>query len=180
MNIILMGMKHCGKSTVGRRLASDLGLTFYDLDELILKRCGPDCGGPGIEDLFRERGAEEFYALEAEAYGAVCASPQAERGFVLATGGRTPFNPRLERALEQCGILIYINTPIATIVERIKAGGTSTLLQGADPESSLRALYNERHPGYLTRARLVVDGGGDAAAVAGRIKQALKELQRGG
>jgi shikimate kinase len=180
MNLILLGMKHCGKTTVGRRLATELRLPFFDLEELILESFAATGGGKtSIEELFRGRGADEFYRLEAEAYGKVCRQTSAP-GFVLAAGGRTPLNPLLEGALEQCGILVYINTPFTIIFDRIMAKGTSVLIRENDPEASLRQTYDERHPVYLARARLVVDGDGAADVVAGRIRSALKESINGG
>ncbi len=180
MNIILMGMKHCGKSTAGARLATELGLPFFDLDDLILARHEPaGGGGKTIENYFRKAGAEEFYRMEADSYDAFCGSASSPR-FVLAAGGRTPFNPLLERVLEQCGVLIYINTPFAIILKRIREKGKSTLWSGADPEPALREIYDERHPGYLRRAQVVVDGNGSEAVVVKRIKDGLEEYQRGG
>jgi shikimate kinase len=174
-NIILMGMKHCGKTTAGARLAAELDLPFYDLDDLILARQEAAGGGrTTIEEFFRSAGADEFYRAESDAYGSVCGA-DAPRGFVLAAGGRTPVNPLLEGALEQCGVLVYINTPFDVIYRRIMARGTSALIREDDPEGYLRKLYDERHSVYLRRARLVVDGDGDTAAVVACIRRGLKE-----
>jgi shikimate kinase len=178
MNIILMGMKHCGKTTVGRRLAASLQLPFYDLDEVI--RSGRGAGGTNaIEVLFKRKGPADFYRLEADAFFSVCGDSR-PNGLVLALGGRTPLNPWLGASLEQCGFLIYINTPFEIIRDRIMTEGKSALLGGGDPEATLREVYDERHPVYVRLARLVVDGAGAADAVADRIRQGIEELRDGG
>ncbi|MBN2351312.1 MAG: hypothetical protein JXD23_02000 [Spirochaetales bacterium] len=176
-----MGMKHCGKSTVGALLAKSLSLPFFDLDALLLAESEGGGGPPGgIEGIFRRRGPETFFRLEADAFGSICSSAP-PGGFVLALGGRAPLNPFLAGALEQCGVLVYINTPFATIRRRILARGTSVLLDGADPEKTLRSLYDERHPVYVRLARLVVDGSGSPEEIAGRIEAGLrKERTYGG
>lgn len=79
LNIALVGMPSCGKSTLGRLLAKQLGRPLVDLDEEIVK-----ADGRSIPDIFAAEGEEGFRAKEA----AQIARFGKEKGLVLSCGGR--------------------------------------------------------------------------------------------
>ena len=53
-----MGCKHCGKTTQGKKYASYIGADFYDLDEVIEKKCGMS-----VRDYFNKYGKEGFIEI---------------------------------------------------------------------------------------------------------------------
>ena len=61
-SIILCGIKHCGKSTQGKRLAAALGLDFYDTDDLIVEQTGMDARA-----IYKSQGKDAFMAAELKA-----------------------------------------------------------------------------------------------------------------
>mgnify|MGYP006302541969 CR=1 FL=1 len=67
--LLFMGMKHCGKTTLGRRLASEWGLPFFDLDDVIVALYRKESGIPkqdlSIRDVYRKTGKAGFQRLEA-------------------------------------------------------------------------------------------------------------------
>ncbi|RKX83074.1 MAG: hypothetical protein DRP70_15320, partial [Spirochaetes bacterium] len=66
MGIILLGgIKHCGKTTLGRLAAEELGWRFYDLDNLILKEAGGMW--KTVREVWQDMGKEEFQLLEEDA-----------------------------------------------------------------------------------------------------------------
>lgn len=82
MLIFLLGMMGCGKTTLGRQLAQQLGCPFVDLDEYIVRR-----EHKTIASIFEEQGEEAFRQKERAALEAVVQEyPQA----VVATGGGAP------------------------------------------------------------------------------------------
>lgn len=61
-SIILCGIKHCGKSTQGKRIAAALGLDFYDTDDLIFEQTGMDA-----RTIYKSQGKEAFMQAELRA-----------------------------------------------------------------------------------------------------------------
>ena len=88
-----------GKSTIGKRLARDLGMDFLDSDHVIEKRTGVD-----IPLIFEIEGEAGFRARER----AVIEELTARRGVVLATGGGAILDPANRRALAARGTVIYL------------------------------------------------------------------------
>src|SRR5574344_2860197 len=79
--VILCGMKHCGKSTHGRRIAALFGCPFFDTDDEIAKNTGKNA-----RQIYTESGEDAFKAAEAEACRKI-AGYASEHVCVIATGG---------------------------------------------------------------------------------------------
>ena len=77
-NLVLIGLPGCGKTTVGQRLAAELGLGFVDCDAEIEKQAGKT-----IPEIFSRGGEETFRELESEALFTLLNTP----GKVVSTGG---------------------------------------------------------------------------------------------
>ena len=103
LNIALVGMPSCGKSTLGRLLAKQLGRPLVDLDEEIVK-----ADGRSIPDLFAAEGEEGFRAKEA----AQIARFGKEKGLVLSCGGGAVKRAENVRALRQNGVVLFIDRPV--------------------------------------------------------------------
>ena len=78
MNVVLIGMPDCGKTTVGRELARLTGRPLVDLDEKVAR-----AAGRSIKIIFREESEREFCRLECEA----AAKAGRESGRIIVTGG---------------------------------------------------------------------------------------------
>jgi shikimate kinase len=112
MNIILTGLPGSGKSTMGKLLASRLNLPFYDLDVVISEQTGQT-----IPELYSERGEEYFRQIERTCLLAII---REKNGYVLASGGGTPcFSDNLQE-MKARARLIFLNTPVDTIIERLQ------------------------------------------------------------
>jgi len=182
MNVILIGMKHCGKTSAGTGLARLWAVPFFDLDDLVADRYEQAYGSrPSIEEIFKQEGVSLFHHFEAHAFRRFTEDiPQRNNRYVLALGGRTPLNPLLGDSLTRAGLVVYLNTSFPVIRERIMRRGTSGLLKGPDPEKELRETYEVRHPVYLSTAQLVVDGDGDLTEVITRLADRIKEYEHVG
>ncbi|MDP7384827.1 MAG: shikimate kinase, partial [Nitrospinota bacterium] len=110
VNLILVGPKACGKSTVGRIAARSLGAPFRDSDEVLedvhRERTGER---KTFREIFRERGEECFRDLEREALERCLRDGDGDR--VVALGGGTPVRLAGDASLEGSGFIVYLDLP---------------------------------------------------------------------
>ncbi len=143
-------MPGCGKSTVGRHLARQLGWRFVDSDHEIEGRIG----GP-IRTFFEQQGEAAFRDVEAQVIAEQCASPNT----VLATGGGAVLRAGNREHLQHHGVVIYLRSSPEEIYRRLRHDSHRPLLQVDDPLRRLRELYRERDPLYRQTARFVIETG---------------------
>jgi len=138
-SLVLVGMMGAGKSSVGRRLATRLGIPFADADAEIEK-----AAGMSIPDIFASRGEPDFRAGEARVIVRLLDSgPQ-----VLATGGGAFMNPDTRAAIKAKGVSIWLNADFEVLMRRIKRRQDRPLLHTDDPAITLQQLIDARYPTY--------------------------------
>ena len=155
-NIILIGMPGCGKSTLGKRLATDLGRPFVDADEALI-----NAAGRAIPEIFKSEGEVGFRARESDILATLCR----EKGRVIATGGGCVTVAQNYKSLHQNGRIVFLDTP----PEGLAVEGRPLSLTRS-PE----ALYRERLPLYRKFADVTVPITRDVEENLKRIKEALK------
>ncbi|MFQ5655926.1 MAG: shikimate kinase [Candidatus Methylomirabilales bacterium] len=138
-NIILTGMMGTGKTTVGRYIAENLQVPFYDLDELIEEK-----SGLSIPTIFRERGETLFRTLERE----VVSDVSEQKGCIIATGGGTIADPENLRRLSSHGEVICLTAEPERISERVEGMDHRPLLWHADRLDRIREVMQIRAPIY--------------------------------
>ena len=139
-------MAGCGKSTIGGVLSSQLGISFVDTDLLIEEKFKLS-----LEQLKKEKGYEFVRQAEEEEILGLN-----ENIKVISTGGSAVYSEKSMLHLNSFSKIIYINTPLETIVERIDAGQERGL---AVPDGlSISDIYHERRPLYEKFSEHVVDG----------------------
>ena len=136
--ISLAGFMGCGKSTVGRILASRLGVEFHDLDTLI-----EQSGGMTIPEIFASQGEEAFRQMEAQTLESFLKSA-AHRSAVLSLGGGTLTTERCRNLLQGRTLCIYLKASEDTLVRNLsdQADGRP-MLEGAHDEAALRARISK-------------------------------------
>lgn len=156
--IYLVGFMGSGKSTVGRRLAAELGWPFEDLDAVIEAR-----EQTTISALFAEHGEAEFRRRESEALKQAMKLVPRGLPLVLALGGGA-FTPGVNRArLQGHGISIWLDCPLHRCRERVAKERHRPLAR--DPEA-FAALFAARQPIYaLADYRIETDTDDDAETV---------------
>ncbi|AIF97607.1 MAG TPA: shikimate kinase AroK [Alteromonas australica] len=160
-NIFLVGPMGAGKSTIGRHLADELHLDFYDSDQEIERRTGAD-----IAWIFDLEGEDGFRKREET----VINDLTDKQGIVLATGGGSIVTKAVRNRLSARGIVVYLQTTIDKQVARTQRDKRRPLLQNNDPEQVLRDLADLRNPLYEEVADYVVDTDDQSArAVANQI-----------
>ena len=114
-SIILCGIKHCGKSTQGKRIASALGLDFYDTDDLIFEQTGMDARA-----LYKSQGKDAFIAAELRACEFL-RDKLSGKGTqaVIATGGGICQNDPAMQILKALGLIVYLEIDEKSAADRI-------------------------------------------------------------
>ena len=160
-NIFLVGPMGAGKSTIGRHLADELHLEFFDSDQEIERRSGAD-----ITWIFDLEGEDGFRKREEN----VINDSTDKQGIVLATGGGSIMTKAVRNRLSARGIVVYLQTTIDKQVARTQRDKRRPLLQKDDPEKVLRELAELRNPLYEEVADYVVETDDQSArAVANQI-----------
>ena len=151
MNIILVGMPGCGKSTVASIIAEATGRELIDTDTLIV-----NSEGRSIPDIFAKGGEDYFRACEHRA--ALSAGKMS--GKVIATGGGIVTRAENLDALRQNGKIFFIERDISLL-----SRDGRPLSQGAD----LNSMYEKRLPLYKQFADFTVGNNGAVSACADEI-----------
>ena len=163
--IALVGMPGSGKSSIGRRLAPRLGLPFVDADAAIEEAAG----GMSIAELFAKHGEAEFRALEAR----VIARLLEEGSSVIATGGGALLNEGTRALIRDRAVSVWLRAEIPVLMRRVRRKSDRPLLQGKDPETTLRKLLAEREPLYAEARIVVTSREGPHEAIVDLIMDAL-------
>jgi len=138
-SLVLVGMMGAGKSSIGRKLASKLGLPFVDADMEI-----EQAAGMSISDIFAKHGEPYFRAGEARVIARLLdGGPQ-----VLATGGGAFMNPESRAAIRAKGISVWLKADFDVLMRRIKRRSDRPMLKTDDPAETLKRLLKERDPVY--------------------------------
>jgi len=138
-SIVLVGMMGAGKSSVGRRLATRLGIPFVDADGEI-----EAAAGMPIPEIFSIHGEAYFRSGEARVIARLLdGGPQ-----VLSTGGGAFMNPETRAAIRAKGISLWLKADFEVLLRRVKRRTDRPLLKTADPAETLERLIAERYPVY--------------------------------
>ena len=150
--VALCGIKHCGKSYLGRTLAKTLGVPFFDTDELL----ETDAGKP-VRSLYREVGETRFRELEAKSVRKCIAS--APQRAVVALGGGVVSNPLLTPDdLRALGLIVWMDVPVPTAFERMaREGFPPFLADKPDPFGEFTRICDARRPVFRAAANAVLD-----------------------
>lgn len=147
-NIFLVGPMGAGKSTIGKYLAQQLHMEFYDSDHEIERRTGAD-----ISWVFDVEGEEGFRQREEK----VINDLSELQGIVLATGGGSVKSKESRNRLSARGIVVYLETTVEKQLARVQKDKRRPLLQTEEsPEDVLARLATERNELYLEIADYVV------------------------
>ncbi len=160
MNVVLFGMKHCGKSTIGRRLADRLGAAFRDTDEMVeLAYAQHFARRRGIREIYREHGPEVVSFLEGLAVGELWRARAESSGgsLVVALGGGTATQRRLAGLIRRVGRCVWLRVDPEELWRRVERGGIPAFVDPSDPAGSFRRICRRRETDYRALAELTVD-----------------------
>jgi shikimate kinase len=139
-SIVLVGMMGAGKSTIGRRLAARLRLSFVDADtEIEVAHAGMT-----IPEIFAAYGEPYFRDGEARVIARLIDNGPC----VLATGGGAFMRKDTRNRIHDKAVSIWLKADPEIILRRVKRRVDRPLLQTADPAATVARLIEERHPVY--------------------------------
>lgn len=164
-NIILIGMPGCGKSTLGKVLAQELGLSFYDADEVLEQR-----EKRSIKSFFAES-EEAFRDAETRTIDYLSALQNA----VIATGGGCVKREHNMELLKKAGCLVFLHRLPENIISCINDDSRPLL---ADAKERIFQLYSERIDLYRKYAEYIVENNGDYDDSLHQLKQYAKEIRK--
>jgi shikimate kinase len=176
MRIILIGMKGCGKSTLGKRLARRLGLPFLDSDAEIEQTHRQERGEAlPFRQIYARYGAAYFRSLDTRMLRRV-ANEYGEQDFVLSCGGQTPLQEENQTVLAQLGTVVYLQVARHVLLQRILVQGVpASFPYPDDPARSLDVLLAERLPIYTKVAHITFDA--SSGQVDELVAKLITELQ---
>lgn len=155
MNLVLIGYRGTGKSTVGRILAERLDRELISTDAEVIRRAGRP-----VPEIVKESGWEYFRDLES----AVCRDLSGGDGLVIDTGGGAILRPQNVVALKSNGKLFWLTAEVATITARIGGDTQRPSLTGRKSfTEEIEDVLQERRPLYQAAADQVIATDGRSA-----------------
>lgn len=148
MNIVLIGYRGTGKSTVGRLLAARLGRTLVSTDAEIVARAKR-----AISEIVAQEGWDYFRDLESD----ICRELASRDQLVIDTGGGAILRPQNVEALKKSGRLFWLTASVETIATRIGGDNQRPSLTGTKSfVDEIADVLRERTPKYQAAADHVV------------------------
>lgn len=165
-NVFLIGLMAVGKTTIGKHLARELELEFFDTDLVLEERAGAD-----VAWIFDVEGEQGFRDREVQ----VVDELTQRHGVVLATGGGVVLREENRRHLSARGVVVFLESPIERLVDRTIRDKKRPLLRGGDARVTFERLARERGPLYRSIADYTFQcSRGSAKAMATRIADVLR------
>jgi len=156
MNIVLIGYRGTGKSTVGKILAERLGRELVSTDAEIISRARLP-----VPDIVQRFGWDHFRDLESE----VCRDLAGKDGLIIDTGGGAILRQQNVDSLKKNGVLIWLTADVRTITERIGGDTQRPSLTGAKSYTEeVEEVLRERQPKYKSAANHIIETDGRSVA----------------
>ena len=167
-NLILVGLMGAGKSSVGRLVASQLGIPFVDSDVEIER-----VSRMTITELFASYGEEEFRALETRVMKRLLKNGPR----VVSTGGGAFINDRTRKHIKKGGLSLWLRADLDVLWERVNKRDTRPLLKTENPKQTLENLMNARYPVYAQADVTVLSRDVRKELMADEVLKAVIEYQ---
>lgn len=145
LTLVLVGPMAAGKSSIGRRVARRLGMTFVDTDNRIVAEHGP------IPVIFAERGEEYFRAIERAAVVEALAD-----GGVISLGGGAVTQAETRELLQQHQV-VFLTVNESAVADRIRGDQRPLLAGETDPVERWKKIFEERRGWYTEVASATFD-----------------------
>jgi len=149
MNIVLIGMRGSGKTTVGKILAKKMGREFIEMDELITRKIGLT-----IPEIVAKYGWDKFRDIEEE----ITSEVAGRANIINASGGGVVTRERNIAKLKKSGILVWLTASLDTLLQRLgEDTGRPPLVKGRTRREDMEITLKERKPFYQKAADLTID-----------------------
>lgn len=167
-DLVLIGGRGSGKTTVARQLAVETHRHFVDMDEMLESSLGMS-----IDRFFRKHGEVAFRMRESELSVALSRDPNGGR--IIATGGGAILMPEGGRALVECGPVVFLDVTPEIAHQRIVRDTTRRPpLTDLSAQEEIAEVLKDRRPLYLGAADRVVDATASVDEVVQQLNDILK------
>ncbi|NKF07511.1 shikimate kinase [Clostridium gasigenes] len=163
--VLLIGMPGCGKTTIGKLLATKLNYNFCDMDKYI-----EDISGETVKELF-EKGEENFRKWENKA----CVKLSKKRRVIISSGGGVIKNEKNIDLFREESIIIFIDRPLDNIIEDVNIEKRPLLSSGKE---KLYNIFQERYELYNKYCHIKIVNNGFLKDIIFEIQKELKERIR--
>lgn len=163
--VLLIGMPGCGKTTIGKLLATKLNYNFCDMDKYI-----EDISGETVKELF-EKGEENFRKWENKA----CVQLSKKRRVIISSGGGVIKNEKNIDLFKNGSIIIFIDRDLDNIIEDVNIEKRPLLSSGKE---RLYNLFQERYELYNKYCHIKIINNGFLKDILFEIQKELKERIR--
>ncbi len=148
MNIVLIGMRGSGKTSVAKILACKLNKQFFDIDQLI---CKQTC--MSIASLVEQYGWEYFRRAESE----ITKDVSKKDGIVISCGGGVVVEPQNIQTLKQNGKIFWLQVTVPTLLKRIGYDVNRPSLTGKSQKEDMEKTLKNRYDLYKNAADEIID-----------------------
>ena len=152
MNLVLIGYRAAGKTTVGRRLSAYLRRVFVDSDDMIEKHKGTPIG-----DIVRCHGWDYFRAIERE----IISEVSNYDNLIVSAGGGVVIDPENVKVLKRNGLIIWLKADVEVLLERMVRDLRSAIerpsLTGRGTLKEFKEVLVQRGPLYERASEVQVD-----------------------
>ena len=168
-NIVLVGFMGTGKTSIGRRISSQLRMRYVDTDEIVERD-----SRRRISDIFAEDGESAFRELESEAVRKVSKL----HNHVISTGGGVVLREANMTELKRNGVIFCLTATPEEIYRRVGHQAHRPLLQTPDPLAKIQSMLTERRPYYAEADHTISTTGRSFGEIIMHIKRMFKKSTR--
>ena len=162
--ICLIGLMGSGKSVIGKLLAKELRMRYYDSDKLIEKKLHKS-----INQVFSDHGESYFRSIEED----IVLSLLNKKNCVISLGGGSILSDMSRKAIVINSFTIYLKVDIETLYERLKKSKKRPLINNKNIKEKLIHLSKDRKK-YYRKANLIINNSQNTKDVLKKIKVQLQ------
>lgn len=168
-NIVLVGFMGTGKTSIGRRLSSQLRMRYVDTDDVVERD-----SGRRISNIFAEDGESAFREIESEAVRKVSKL----HNHVISTGGGVVLKEANMIELKRNGVVFCLTASAKEIYRRVGHQTHRPLLQTPDPLAQIQSMLAERQSYYAEADHTISTTGRSFGEIITHIKRVFTKSIR--
>lgn len=148
MNIVLIGMRGAGKTTIAKLLSKKLQKEVIETDDLVAKKAKTT-----IANIVKNNGWDYFRDLESE----VIQDIAEKNNIIISCGGGVVVKPKNIDKLKQNGKIFWLQVSVATLLKRIGNDNNRPSLTGRPQKEDMEIVLKERYEMYKKAADKIID-----------------------